>query len=70
MKLKILLLAFTLVLTQMSIGQFSRSDSGLKTNVTKPYEWKANMDESLLFNSLEENFDGFSDFTLNFSPWT
>ncbi|PLW93671.1 MAG: hypothetical protein C0591_14260 [Marinilabiliales bacterium] len=54
----------------MSIGQFNRSDSGLKTNVTKPYEWKANMDESLLFNSLEENFDGFSDFTLNFSPWT
>jgi len=70
MKLKIFLLAFTLVLTQMSIGQFNRSDSGLKTNVTKPYEWKANMDESLLFNSLEENFDGFSDFTLNFSPWT
>lgn len=70
MKLKVLLFVLALIMTQTSIGQFSRINTGLKTQATVPYAWKASLEESRLLNSLEENFDGYSDFTLDFSPWT
>ncbi|MCB2208635.1 MAG: choice-of-anchor J domain-containing protein [Bacteroidetes bacterium] len=70
MKSKVLLFVLALIMTQTSIGQFSRINTGLKTQATVPYAWKASLEKSRLLNSLEENFDGYSDFTLDFSPWT
>lgn len=70
MRSKILLFITALIVCQSGLAQFSRSDSGLKTDETSNYEWKATMQEALLLNSLEEDFENYADFTLNFSPWS
>ena len=69
MKFKNVLFLCVIILSQTAFGQFSRSSAGHNTDITA-YEWKTNPHEIRLLNSLEEDFEGYSDFTLNFSPWS
>jgi PKD repeat protein len=69
MKFKNLLFVCAIILSQTAFGQFSRSSAGQNTDLST-YEWKTNPQEIRLLNSLEEDFEGYSDFTLNFSPWS
>ena len=69
MKFKNVLFIFAIILSQTAFGQFNRSSTGQNTGIT-PYEWKTNPHEIRMLNSLEEDFEGYADFTLNFSPWS
>ena len=67
---KILLIVAVVVFTQSVMGQATRffTKAGLSTHV--PYEWTANDTRFQLRESLEEDFEGYDDFTLDFTPWT
>ena len=67
---KTLLIAVVIVFTQALMGQVNRSLTQINTNQATPYEWTANNAKFQPLESLEEDFEGFTDFTLDFSPWT
>ncbi len=67
---KTLLIVAVVVFTQSVMGQAARSFTKKSINKRVSYKWTANNARFQLRESLEEDFEGYDDFTLDFSPWT
>jgi len=69
--LKKTLLIFALfVFAQTTMGQLSRSNPNRNTNPKTDYAWQSESTERSVMNTIEESFESYADFTLDFSPWT
>ena len=67
---KTLFIAVVIAFTQTMMGQVNRSFTQINANQSTPYEWKADNIKTQLLDSMEEDFEGYADFTLDFNPWT
>jgi len=67
---KTLLIAVVMAFTQAMMGQVNRSFTQINANQSVPYKWKADNVKTQPLDSMEEDFEGFADFTLDFNPWT